>query len=164
VSRVGYLGLRCFDDPELASDTAVAAMQLLSNTYGLIIDLRRNRGGNPGMIQLLATYLFGSEPVHLNDIYSRKSNSTQQFWTLPYVPGRRLTEQDIWILTSRSTFSAAEEFAYDLKSVRRATVVGETTGGGILERTRPLEISFLRSYLSDARSIRLPKLIGREQE
>ena len=128
--NVGYLELRCFDDPALASETAVAAMRFLANTYGLVIDLRRNRGGDPGMIQLLATYLFGSELVHLNDIYTRTSNTTQQFWTLPYVPGRRLTDKDIWILTSQRTFSAAEEFAYDLKSLKRATIVGETTGGG----------------------------------
>jgi len=34
------------------------------------------------------------------------------------------------VLTSKRTFSGAEEFAYNLKNLKRATIVGETTGGG----------------------------------
>ncbi len=34
------------------------------------------------------------------------------------------------MLTSAHTFSAAEEFPYDLQALKRVTVVGETTGGG----------------------------------
>jgi len=34
------------------------------------------------------------------------------------------------VLTSKSTFSGAEEFTYNLKNLKRATIVGETTGGG----------------------------------
>ena len=68
--------------------------------------------------------------MHLNDFYSRPTNETRQSWTLPYVPGRRLTDTDVYILTSARTFSGAEEFTYNLKHLKRATVVGETTGGG----------------------------------
>ena len=74
--------------------------------------------------------LFGPQPVHLNDIYNRPSNSTRQFWTLPYVPGRRLAGKDVYVLTSSFTFSGGEEFAYNLKQLKRATLVGEVTGGG----------------------------------
>ena len=34
------------------------------------------------------------------------------------------------MLTSSRTFSGAEEFTYNLKNLKRATIVGETTGGG----------------------------------
>jgi len=47
------------------------------------------------------------------------------------VPGPRFGgKKPIYVLTSSRTFSGAEEFAYDLQSLKRATIVGETTGGG----------------------------------
>jgi retinol-binding protein 3 len=76
------------------------------------------------------TYLFGPEPVHLNELYWRPGDSTQQFWTLPYVPGKRYVGKPVSVLTSPRTFSGAEEFSYNLKNLKRATLVGETTGGG----------------------------------
>jgi C-terminal processing protease CtpA/Prc len=36
----------------------------------------------------------------------------------------------VYVLTSSHTFSAAEEFTYNLQTRKRATIVGETTGGG----------------------------------
>ncbi len=41
-----------------------------------------------------------------------------------------MTKQPVLVLTSKNTFSGAEEFAFDLKNQKRATIVGETTGGG----------------------------------
>jgi C-terminal processing protease CtpA/Prc len=75
--------------------------------------------------------LFPEAPVvHLNDIYSRPDNQTHQWWTLAFVPGKRFTGKSVYVLTSKMTFSAAEEFTYNLKNLKRATIVGETTGGG----------------------------------
>jgi retinol-binding protein 3 len=128
--NVGYLDLRGFHNPESASETAVAAMNFLANSDALIIDLRQNGGGSPAMVALLCSYLFDSRPVHLNDIYNRTEDSTHQWWTLPFVPGKRFVGKDVYVLTSNRTFSAAEEFTYNLKNLKRATVVGETTGGG----------------------------------
>lgn len=53
-----------------------------------------------------------------------------QYWTYTYLPGKRLDNIDLYLLTSRRTFSAAEEFTYNLKNMKRAKVIGETTGGG----------------------------------
>lgn len=69
-------------------------------------------------------------PTHLNDIWNRKTDVTQQYWTLPIVPGKRLAAAPAFVLTSSRTFSGAEEFSYNLKNLKRATIVGETTGGG----------------------------------
>ncbi len=128
--NIGYLDLRSFDPPEYGGETAVAAMNFLSNSDALIIDLRQNGGGSPMMIQLISSYLFDSEPVHLNTFYRRPSDEYSQTWTLPHVQGKRRPVIDVYVLTSRGTFSAAEEFSYNLKNLERATLIGETTGGG----------------------------------
>jgi C-terminal processing protease CtpA/Prc len=129
--NVGYLDLRGFQEPLFAGETAAAAMGFLANTDALIIDLRKNGGGTPSMVQLMCSYLFeGGQPVHLNDLYFRPRDETQQFWVMPYVPGKRYVDKDVYVLTSHYTFSGAEEFTYNLKNLKRATIVGETTGGG----------------------------------
>jgi hypothetical protein len=130
--NVGYLDLRNFWDATLpgASETAVAAMNLLYHTDALIVDLRRNGGGSPSMIALITSFLVGPEPVHLNSFYERNGDKTRQSWTFPYVPGPRTPDKPVYVLISNRTFSGAEEFAYNLKNLKRATIVGETTGGG----------------------------------
>lgn len=127
--NIGYLKFDMFADPEVCGPTAVAAMNFLGNVDSIILDLRENGGGDPKMIALISTYLF-AEPTHLNDLWERKDNSTHQYWTLPYVPGKRLDDKPVYVLTSKDTFSGAEEFSYNLKNLKRATLVGETTGGG----------------------------------
>ncbi len=128
--NIGYLDLRGFHNVAYAGETAVAAMNFLSNADALIIDLRQNGGGSPAMIQLISSYLFESDPVHLNNFYQRPTDSHSQTWTLPHVPGKRSPDTPVYVLTSYRTFSAAEEFSYNLKNLNRATLVGETTGGG----------------------------------
>jgi C-terminal processing protease CtpA/Prc len=129
--NVGYLDFRQFAPPGICAETAATAMNFLANADALIIDLRRNGGGDPAMVAFISSYLFDSEPVHLNDLYFRQDNSTQQWWTLPYVPGKRYgASKPVYVLTAHRTFSGAEEFTYNLKNLKRSTTIGETTGGG----------------------------------
>ncbi len=127
--NIGYLDLRYFSGVKPSGETAVAAMNFLSNANAIIIDLRKNGGGNPSMIQLLSSY-FLDDYTHLNSFENRGEDTLQQFWTLPYVPGRKMYETDLYVLTSQRTFSGAEEFTYNMKNLERATIIGETTGGG----------------------------------
>jgi len=129
--NVGYIDFRMFDNPQLpgAGAAAVSAMNFLANAQAVIFDLRRNGGGYPEMIQLISTYLFEGE-AHLNDLYTRPTNLTQQYWILPWVPGPRLAKVPVYILTSNYTFSGAEEFSNNLRELKRATIVGQATGGG----------------------------------
>ncbi len=127
--NIGYIKLNCFAEAEIAGATAVAAMTFLAHTEALIFDLRDNGGGHPSMIQLISSYLF-EEPQHLNSFYIRRTDSMKQFWTQAHVEGTRLSTVPVYVVTSGSTFSGAEEFAYNLKSMKRATIVGQTTGGG----------------------------------
>ena len=125
--NIGYVEMSYFDDIEFGGDTAVAAMRLMANADALIIDVRRNGGGS-GVLALMMSYFF-EEPVHTADSYSRIEDSTRQFWTFGYVPGPRLTEVPIYVLQSRRTASAAEALGYQLKALKRGTLVGEKTKG-----------------------------------
>jgi len=129
--NIGYLDLRIFFHPKYAGATAVAAMNLLSDCEAVIIDLRNNGGGWGDMVAFLCSYFLDNEEiVHLNSVYSRPEDRYYQSWTSPYVPGRIMANIPLYILTSKSTFSAAEEFCYNLKFLKRSTIVGERTRGG----------------------------------
>ena len=127
--NIGYVKFNEFAPPDWCGPTVVAAMGFLAHVDAVIFDLRGNGGGDPKMVDMVVSYLF-DKPTHINDLYYRKDDKTTQYWTLPYVPGTRLATQPVYVLTSHRTFSGGEEFCYDLKTQKRATLVGETTGGG----------------------------------
>jgi hypothetical protein len=128
--NVGYLDVRRVAVPANAGPAIGAAMELVAGTYALIIDLRHNGGGAPEGVVFWCSYLLDERPTHLNDIFHADTGETRQFWALPYVPGTRYLDRPVFVLTSGRTFSGGEDFAYTLQALGRATVVGETTGGG----------------------------------
>lgn len=127
--NIGYVKFDAFPPPEFCGPTVVAAMSFVANTDALIFDLRENHGGDPSMVDFMVSYLF-RQPTHINDLTARDDNETHQYWTLPWVPGQRFIDKPVYVLTSHGTFSGGEEFTFDLKTQKRGTVVGETTGGG----------------------------------
>ncbi|HUU78838.1 MAG TPA: S41 family peptidase [candidate division Zixibacteria bacterium] len=127
--NIGYLDLIGFARSIDASETAIAAMKFLAYTNSIIIDLRNNNGGEPEMVRFLASYFL--EPGILwNTIIWSYKNSTEELWILDKVTGKRMNEKDLYILTSKDTFSGGEDFAYGMKCLKRATLIGETTKGG----------------------------------
>jgi C-terminal processing protease CtpA/Prc len=129
--NVGYLRLDEFAPSEEAGPRIAAATSLLADTGALIIDLRSNGGGWPLTVSLLISYLLPAEQEqHLHDMYSRLDGTTHQYWTSIEVSGKRYRGKPVYVLTSTHTFAAAEGFAYDVQALRRATIVGEVTGGG----------------------------------
>ncbi|MEJ7804880.1 MAG: S41 family peptidase [Telluria sp.] len=128
--NIGYLNLFTFAPVKDAAQTLAAAMTLLAHTDAMIIDLRENDGGDQATVTLLASYLL-DERTHMTNIYFREGDRTEQMWSSDVVQGARFGQKkDVYVLTSKTTFSAAEDFSYALKSLKRITVVGETTGGG----------------------------------
>jgi C-terminal processing protease CtpA/Prc len=99
-------------------------MSSLNQANAVIFDLRDNRGGYPGMVMLIAAYLFD----HPEYMYSPREMS-DLCWTKSPAPGSRLADKAVYVLTSSRTFSGAEHFSYDLKMLKRATLVGEKTAG-----------------------------------
>ena len=135
--NVGYLDLRVFFAPEYAGDTAAAAMGFFAGCRALIIDLRQNGGGWDGMVNLLLGYFIDPRDEGVFTIL--RSTLTEDSYAVsvlpPYVPGRRLTGIPVYVLTSGSTASGAEAFAYRMKHFKRATLVGVRTAGA----ERPVE-------------------------
>jgi hypothetical protein len=123
--NIGYLKLDSFPDTSVCQATAVAAMASLNNADALIFDLRDNAGGFASMVLLLSSYLFD----HPQYVYDPREGPTQQSRTLSPVAGNKLADKPVYILTSATTVSAAEQFCYNLKMLKRATLVGETTRG-----------------------------------
>jgi hypothetical protein len=124
--NIGYLKLNSFPDVSVCQAAAEAAMASLNHADAMIFDLRDNRGGEPEMVSFMAAYLFD----HPEYLYNPRENTTEESWTHSPVPGNKLADKPVYVLTSGRTFSGAEQFCYDLKMLRRATLVGETTGGG----------------------------------
>jgi hypothetical protein len=141
--NIGYLKFNMFADPDICAQTASGAMNFLADTDALILDLRDNNGGRGGMVEFIASYLF-TERTRLNDTFKRPENLTLESWTLPYVPGRKFTGKPVFVLTSKRTFSAAEDFCYVLKNLNRATLIGETTGGG----AHPVDVKRIDDHFS----------------
>ena len=127
--NIGYLDLRRFEYPDISGPVLTAAMTFLENSDALIIDLRYNPGGRGELMQIMFSYFFEDHRVHFLTSEDRLRGLTKQWWTIPYVSGKRLPDAPIYILTSENTGSAAEEFAYALKHLDRAVVVGDTTAG-----------------------------------
>lgn len=128
-NNIGLLDLAVFPPASMGGDTIAAAMQVIAHTDALIIDLRRN-GGGMDTVALVASYLFDTQQP-LSGVYHRPSGKTTQSFTLPYVPGAKFgATKPVYVLTSKRTFSAAEALTYDLQVLKRATIVGEPSGGG----------------------------------
>jgi Peptidase family S41/N-terminal domain of Peptidase_S41 in eukaryotic IRBP len=128
--NVGYLDLRRMPVPANAGPAITAAMELVAGTYALIIDMRHNGGGSPEGVVFWCSYLVDEHPAHLNDIFNAETGETRQFWALPYVPGTRYLDRPVYVLTSHRTFSGGEDLCYTLQAIKRAEIIGETTGGG----------------------------------
>ncbi|HEY3902452.1 MAG TPA: S41 family peptidase [Streptosporangiaceae bacterium] len=149
--NVGYIELRGVPAPAHAGEAIVAAMQLVSGTDALILDLRENRGGSPDGVVFWCSYLLENR-THLNDIFVRETGDTNQFWSLAYVPGERYLDRPVYVLTSSATFSGGEDLCYTLQALDRAKIIGEATGGGAhptegipLSSTMMIGVPFARS-------------------
>ncbi len=146
--NVGYIKFDEFNPSDEAKQVAAAAMNFVANTDALIFDLRENGGGSPVMIAFLSGYLF-DKSVHLNSFYYRPTDSHSETWSDVGVPGARFgQDKPVFVLTSSYTFSGAEEFTYNLRNLKRATIVGQTTGGG----AHPVQ----RKALNDRFTIMVP--------
>ena len=140
LGNIGYIDLHGFAWIGFggAGESIAALMQLVAHCDALIFDMRRNGGGEVETLQVYISYFVEAAPVLYDSFYYRPSGETQQFWTMPYVPGKRLPNVPLYILTGGATGSGGEAFAYILQNMRGATVIGQKTLGAA--HTTDLEI------------------------
>ena len=124
--KIAYLKIDRFYGADESRTAFDAALTLGAPASAVVIDLRENGGGSDANV-LLASYFF-AERMLFNEIRWRDMDTTP-FWTDPSVRPQ-LPQTPVYILTSGRTFSAAEAFTYGMQQRKRATIVGERTGGG----------------------------------
>lgn len=128
--NIGYLPVYSFTSfTEWARPSFFSALRFLSGTRALIIDMRFNGGGSPEMVSQMGSYFF---PVRtpFTTIENRVRDSTFVYWADPDKADGLHLSLPVYILTSHSTFSAAEDFNYSMQQAKRALIVGDTAGGG----------------------------------
>jgi len=127
--NVGFMVINSFPPADKVREAVAGFMSRVADANALIIDLRENHGGDSETVALIASYLFDNKPVHLTDLVFR-DGTTYQSWTKPNLPGKRFGgTKPVYILISARTVSGGEELAYDLQSLRRATLIGGKTAG-----------------------------------
>jgi C-terminal processing protease CtpA/Prc len=126
--NVGLIELFSLDEPEGTGHVVDAAFALLARCDALILDVRVSNGGAPSGVAYLVSHFLDAPARKLLDIVNPEGQVTEESWTTPYVRSR-FAHQPAYVLVSGRTPSGAEELAYDLQALGRATVVGETTVG-----------------------------------
>jgi hypothetical protein len=151
--NIGYIAInRFFSVNDQSAETVNSVFSFLKNTDALIIDLRNNGGGDAMMVKYICSYFF-KERTNINDMYERKTNQVYQYWTEPVNHLLIFSSMPVYVLVNVHTFSGAEEFAYDMQSMRRATIIGQTTGGAA-HPVSPVNISNgFTGYIPFARAI-----------
>lgn len=129
--NVGYIEFRDFFYEEGPSETLIAeVMTTIADSDGLIIDLRRNGGGNPDMVSLFLSYLLPLD-TPIGSLQYRNPRKTESYRTLSSIDGPHYgDDRPVILLLGDRTFSAAEAFSYTLQARGRAVLVGERTNGG----------------------------------
>ena len=128
--NIGYMAVNAMPPSESAMRAIAAAFALLDRTDALILDLRGNTGGSPAVVGLIEGYLSEGSPYTTNTVHWRNGDRPERLRTADVGDLAYGSRKPVYVLTSPATFSAAEQLSYDLQAFKRATIVGETTGGG----------------------------------
>ena len=130
--NIGYVRFDYFPDPEQSFEAGATAMRFVENASAVIFDMRYNRGGHNQFSQFLSSYLFDTATHQLLHEYAYMDDGEMisgEYWTIPALPGSRMPDVPVYVLTSTMTFSAGEWFTYALQKLDRAEIVGLTTSG-----------------------------------
>jgi C-terminal processing protease CtpA/Prc len=137
---VAYIAIEQFTD-DSGLKAFEAALPQIMRAHALIIDMRRNGGGNGEVGLKILSYLSKApipgavSTVRGADNYLRASSGSLVSWTpLPagrgYVQAReQVYAGPVALLTGPQTYSAGEDFAVSFSIMKRGAIIGEATGG-----------------------------------
>jgi hypothetical protein len=146
---IAYIRFSAFSStPEEVADVA-KFMADHSAAKTMIFDLRNNRGGEIGEMNVIFPYLYAKatplvhmevsrsnydkdgSPFELGPSLTLAKTASMVTLTHSALPGKPtpLRRADVLLLVSNGTASAAEHFTLALKSSGRATLIGEATAG-----------------------------------
>lgn len=124
--NVGYMRINMFLDAEPSVEKLRAAMGMLEHTGALIIDVRGAPGGEPAGVANVIGHLVTERTATVRAEDRFDPSASRTYYAEPRTPA---FTGPIYVLIDGETGSGAEEFAYDLQAMRRATLVGQTTFG-----------------------------------
>ncbi|XP_029311436.1 retinol-binding protein 3 [Cottoperca gobio] len=134
--NIGYLRIDHILGEEVAEKVGPLLLDLVWNkilpTSALIFDLRYTSSGDISGVPYIVSYFTEAEPlIHIDTVYDRPSNTTTKLFSLSTLLGARYgITKPLIVLTSKNTKGIAEDVAYCLQNLKRATIVGEKTAGG----------------------------------
>lgn len=123
---IGYIDITHFVSVARAAPRYARVFHALAGVRTLIVDLRRNGGGDAGGLQLLASYMV-DRPIHYADL-ARRSGAVEARWAFPQLATRPYLEE-LTVLVGPQTSAEAENFAYAMQAWKRAIVVGSRSAG-----------------------------------
>lgn len=133
-NNIGYIYYENFS-ATVGEGNLDSALNFLAAARGLIIDIRDNGGGSLTNVETLVAR-FIDRPTLVGYI-SHKTGPGHDDFSEPYAitynpagPGRVRWAKPVVVLTNRSTFSAANNFASVMKLLPGVRIAGATTGGG----------------------------------
>lgn len=137
--NIGYLQLNSFSSKSVVNQF-IAALPKIRETSALIIDLRKNGGGNSGYGWEILTYL---DPQSIPTLpwHTLQYRPTMRARGLQpvtrYAQGSKIfgsVKEDVYrhpiaVLIGAETYSAAEDTAAVFKQLDRGKLIGQATGG-----------------------------------
>jgi hypothetical protein len=131
--------------PDESGRAVEDAVRFLRGGDAVILDLRGNSGGDPRAVQYLISHFFERD-TELAGEFNGSTGEYMPLRTLSYLPAGRLTGKPLFVLMDGTTFSAGEEFAYEVLNYKLGELVGETTAGGANGSVRhPVAPGFIAS-------------------
>ena len=125
--NVRYLGTRAFAWTEHDAESAYdAAARFLRDADAIIVDLRRNIGGEPAAVRRLLSYIEKPGTL-LYRIHEGRKETEIVSEDIPQAAS--LAGKPLYVLIGKDSASAAEAFAYHLTATGRGDLLGEPTAG-----------------------------------
>ena len=125
-----------------------AAVALADGARGVVLDLRRNGGGDPETVAMIVGWLCGPD-LDLSSVVYR---DRVRHWTTPEGPTLP-ADVPVVILVSDRTYSSGEALAYHLQVRGRGRVIGQRTPGAA-DHVTPVNVTpEVRAILPEAYAV-----------